>query len=72
MIVAARPISQVKLDRWPTKANKLMFTTKELEEVRRKYQISAKIELKLPTSNERASDARPMEFTLYEEALRGV
>ncbi|XP_028059423.1 uncharacterized protein LOC114263132 [Camellia sinensis] len=71
MIVARKPINQVKPDNWHTKANKSTFTAEELEKVRRKYQIPAEIELKLPTSKERASNARPMEFTLYEEALRG-
>ncbi|KAF5934388.1 hypothetical protein HYC85_030559 [Camellia sinensis] len=38
--------------------------------MREKYQILAEIELKLSTSNERPSDARPGEFSLYEEALK--
>ncbi|KAL7201799.1 hypothetical protein ACSBR1_033491 [Camellia fascicularis] len=71
MIVVARPISQVGPDHWHTKANKSTFTVEELEEVRKKYQIPAEIELKLLTSKERVSDARLMEFMLYEEALRG-
>lgn len=66
-----KPISQVEPDHWHTKADKLTFTAEKLEEVRERYQIPAKIELKLPTSKERPSDARPMEFALYEEVLKG-
>lgn len=71
LIAAVKPISQVEPDHWHTKADKLTFTAEELEEVRERYQIPAKIELKLPTSKERPSDARPMEFALYEELLKG-
>ncbi|GMP41151.1 hypothetical protein CsSME_00011347 [Camellia sinensis var. sinensis] len=72
MIAAPKPISQVEPDHWHTKADKSTITAKELEGMREKYQIPVEIELKLPTPNERASDARPGEFALYEEANRGV
>ncbi|THG18971.1 hypothetical protein TEA_002726 [Camellia sinensis var. sinensis] len=71
MTMAARPISQVEPDHWHTKADKSTFTVEELEEVRKKYQIPTEISLKVPTSEERASDVYLMEFTLYKKALRG-
>ncbi|THG16967.1 hypothetical protein TEA_010501 [Camellia sinensis var. sinensis] len=69
---ATKPISQVEPDHWHTKADKSTFTAEELEVMREKYQIPVEIELKLPTSKERASDARPGEFVLYEEANEGA
>ena len=69
LIVAPRPISQVAPDQWHTKADKSTITAADLEAIREKYQISAEVELLLPTSRERPSAARPREFSLYEEAL---
>lgn len=71
MIAAPKPISQAKPDHWHTKANKSTVTVVELEGMREKYQVPAEIELLLSTSTERPSDARPGEFALYEEALKG-
>lgn len=71
IISAVRPISQVEPDHWHTKADKSVLTAEELEGIRKKYQIPSEIELRLPTSTERASNVRPGEFSLYEEALRG-
>lgn len=48
-----------------------MITGVELEAIRKKYQILEEVELLLPTSTERPSDARPGEFSLYEKALKG-
>ena len=47
------------------------MTAEELEGIRKKYQVPEEIELMLPTTTERPSDARPGEFALYEEALKG-
>ncbi|GMQ09412.1 hypothetical protein CsSME_00052801 [Camellia sinensis var. sinensis] len=71
MIAAPKPISQAELDHWHTKADKSMVTVAELEAIRDKYQVPAEIELLLPTSMKRPSDARPGEFALYEKALKG-
>ncbi|GMP88587.1 hypothetical protein CsSME_00040517 [Camellia sinensis var. sinensis] len=71
IISAARPISQVEPDHWHTKPDRSVLTVEELERLRKKYQILAKVGLRLSTSKERASDVRPDEFSLYEEALRG-
>ncbi|KAF5945843.1 hypothetical protein HYC85_016071 [Camellia sinensis] len=71
LIVAPRPISQVEPDQWHTKADKSTITAADLEAIREKYQIPAEVELLLPTSRERPSDAKPGEFSLYEEALKG-
>ncbi|XP_028116633.1 uncharacterized protein LOC114314353 [Camellia sinensis] len=43
----------------------------DLEAIREKYQVPAEIELLLSMLTERPSDARPGEFALYEEALKG-
>ncbi|KAF5933328.1 hypothetical protein HYC85_029499 [Camellia sinensis] len=73
MIAAPRPISQAEPDHWHTKADRSILTPAELEGTRGKYQIPLEIGLRLPTSTERASDVRPREFSLYEEAwLEGV
>ncbi|XP_028118679.1 lysine histidine transporter 2-like [Camellia sinensis] len=52
-------------------ADKSTITEAELEAIREKYQIPGEVELLLSTSTERSSDARPGEFSLYEEALKG-
>jgi len=57
MIMAAQPISQVEPDHWDTKADKSTVTAEKLVGIREKYQIPAEIELKLPTTKERPSDA---------------
>ena len=57
------------LDHWHTKAARSTLLVEDLEELRSKYQILAEVELRLRMVNERAFDARPMEFTLNEEAL---
>ncbi|XP_028061482.1 formin-binding protein 4-like [Camellia sinensis] len=71
MISATRPISQVEPNHWYTKPNRSVLTVEELEGIRKKYQIPSEIGLRLPESTKRASDVRPGEFSLYEEALRG-
>ncbi|GMP84445.1 hypothetical protein CsSME_00037974 [Camellia sinensis var. sinensis] len=71
LILAPRPISQVEPDQWHTKADKSTITAADLEAIRERYQISAEVELLLPTSRKRPFDARPGEFSLYEEALKG-
>ena len=71
MIAAPKTISQAEPDHWHTKADKSTIIEAELEAICEKYQIPVDVELLLPTSTERPSDARPGEFTLYEEALKG-
>ncbi|GMQ07841.1 hypothetical protein CsSME_00051860 [Camellia sinensis var. sinensis] len=71
IISAARPISQEEPNHWHTKPDKFVLIAEELEGIRKKYQIPSEIGLRLPTTTERASDVRPGEFSLYEEALRG-
>ena len=71
MIAAPKPISQAEPDHWHTKADKSTITEAELEAIREKYQIPVEVELLLPILTERPSDARPGEFSLYEEALKG-
>ncbi|GMP93359.1 hypothetical protein CsSME_00043230 [Camellia sinensis var. sinensis] len=71
MIAAPKPISQAEPDHWHIKADRSTVTAADLEAIREKYQVPAKIELLLPMSTERPSDARPGEFALYEEALKG-
>lgn len=72
IISAVRPISQVEPDHWHTKSDRSVLIVEELEGIRKKYQIPSEIGLRLPESKERASDVRQGEFSLYEEALRGV
>lgn len=71
LILAPKPLSQVEPDQWHTKADKSTLTAADLEVIRERYQIPAEVELLLPTSRERPSTARPREFSLYEEALKG-
>ncbi|XP_028060862.1 caldesmon-like [Camellia sinensis] len=66
LILAPKPISQVESDQWHTKADKSTLTAADLEAIRKRYQIPAEVELLLPTSRERPSDARPGEFSLFE------
>lgn len=71
MISTAQSINQVAQDHWYIKVDKLRLTPEKLEEIGKKYQIPENIELRLPMTDERTSNARPIEFTLYEEALNG-
>lgn len=71
MIAAPKPISQIEPDHWHTKTDRSTVTAADLEAIRKKYQVPAEIELLFPMSTERPSDARPWEFALYEEALKG-
>ena len=71
MVAAPKPISLAEPDHWHTKADKSTITGTELEALRKKYQIPEEVEISLPTSTERPSHARPGEFSLYEEALKG-
>lgn len=70
MIAAPKPINQAEPDHWHTKADKSTVTAADLEAIREKNQVPAEIELSLPMSMERPSDARPGQFALYEEALK--
>lgn len=70
-IAAPKLISQAEPDHWHTKADRSTVSATDLEAMREKYQVPAEIELLLPTSTERPSDARPGKFALYEEALKG-
>ncbi|KAF5933706.1 hypothetical protein HYC85_029877 [Camellia sinensis] len=71
LILALKPLSQVEPDQWHTKADRSTLMATDLEVIRERYQIPAEVELLLPTSRERPSTARPEEFSLYEEALKG-
>ncbi|XP_028093398.1 uncharacterized protein LOC114293527 [Camellia sinensis] len=71
LILAPKPLSQVEPEQWHTKADKSTLTVADLEVIRERYQIPAEVDLLLPTSGERPSTARPGEFSLYEEALKG-
>lgn len=66
LIAAVQPINQMVPDHWHTKADKSVLMAEDLEEIRSRYQIPKEVELRIPTAKKRASDARPMEFTLYE------
>ncbi|GMP41486.1 hypothetical protein CsSME_00011571 [Camellia sinensis var. sinensis] len=71
IMVAPKPINQAKSDHWHTKVDKSTVTAAELEAIREKYQVPVEIELLLSMLTERPSDAKPREFALYEEALKG-
>lgn len=66
-MATVQPISQVAPDHLHTKDDKSTLPVEYLEELRSRYQIPADVELRVPAVKKRFSDARSMEFTLYEE-----